>query len=101
MPDPHTDCVAVCKVRSETPVASVQLISLKGNFEPRTVLDKYRLTSKVELAGRIPAGFRKPTVAPPGLVVALDVDGTSIRDHVAQRLTEASTRSTMAGARPR
>lgn len=82
-------------------VASMQLISLKGDFQRRTVLDKFRMKSRVELAGRIAAGFRKPAVTTPGLVVELDVDGISIRDHVAQRLTEASTRSTMAGASPR
>jgi hypothetical protein len=82
-------------------VSSLQLISLNGNFARKTVLDQYRLTSKVELAGRIAAGFSKPPVTAPGLVVALDADGTSVRDHVSQRLLEASTRSTMAGARPR
>lgn len=52
-------------------VASMQLISLKGNFERRTVLNDYQMTSKIELAGRIPAGFRKPDITTPGVVVEL------------------------------
>ena len=47
-------------------VASMQLISLKGNFERRSVLNDYQMTSRIELAGRIPAGFRRPAITTPG-----------------------------------
>lgn len=50
-------------------VASMQLISLRGNFEPRTVINDYHMASRVELAGRISAGFAKPAITPPGVVV--------------------------------
>jgi hypothetical protein len=52
-------------------LASYYLISLEGNFERGTVLDLYRATSKVELAGRIPSGFIKPAIARPRNVVRL------------------------------
>lgn len=52
-------------------LASMKLISLKGSFERRTVLNNFRMVSKVELAGRIPAGFRKPAISTPGVVIKL------------------------------
>jgi len=56
-------------------VASMQLISLKGSFERRTVINDYQMTSRVELAGRISAGFAKPAIATPGVVVELAAIG--------------------------
>ncbi len=81
-------------------VASMQLISPKGTFRRKTILDKYRTKSSVELAGLIRAGFTRPKVTTPGLVIELDTDGASVQTHAAQRLADASTRSTMAGASP-
>lgn len=60
----------------EQMVGSMPLISLKGNFERGTVLDKYRTTSRIELAGRIPAGIRKPEVSTPGLVIEIEKVGS-------------------------
>lgn len=82
-------------------IASMQLISPKGDFRRNTVLDNYRITAKIEVAGRIRAGFARPKVTTPGLVVELDGDGASVQTHVAQRLAESSTRSTICGASPR
>ena len=56
-------------------VASMQLISLRGNFERRTVFNDYQMVSRVELAGRISAGFAKPAITPPGVVVELGAIG--------------------------
>lgn len=59
----------------EQMVGSMQLISLKGDYARGTVLEKYRMTSKVELAGRIAAGFRTPEISRPGLVIELERAG--------------------------
>ncbi len=55
----------------EQVVASLQLISLNGTFERRTILNSYRMTSRVELAGRIASGFARPVIRTPGMVIDL------------------------------
>lgn len=60
-------------------VATMQLISLKGDFKRKTILNDYRMAAKVELAGRIPAGFRKPVVPAPGAVHELVGTPTATR----------------------
>jgi len=56
-------------------VGSMELISLAGNFKRRTILNNYRMASKIELAGRIVAGFKKPDVSTPGQVIDLAATG--------------------------
>ncbi len=62
----------------EALIASMQLISLQGNYERSTVLDRYRKTSRIELAGRIPAGFGRPEVSTPGTVIQLERVGLPV-----------------------
>ncbi len=53
-------------------VASLNLISLTGSYEEKTILNNYRVSSRVELVGRIPSGFTKAAPAKaPGLIVEL------------------------------
>jgi hypothetical protein len=44
-------------------VASLQLISLEGSFDRKTVLDRYNIRTEVRLAGMIRSGFARPKVA--------------------------------------
>ena len=52
-------------------LASFHLISLKGTFERRTIIDRFRIASKVELVGGIRSGFKRPPITTPGVVVEL------------------------------
>ncbi|WJR80180.1 hypothetical protein [Bradyrhizobium sp. NP1] len=47
----------------EQVVASVQLISLKGSFDRKTVLQRYQQGLEITVAGRISAGFARPPIA--------------------------------------
>jgi len=78
-------------VEVEQLVASMQLISLRGNFERKTVLNDYRMTSRVELAGRISAGFAKPVITTPGLVIELGATDANIPGQVIRHLEESTS----------
>ena len=62
----------------EQMVATMELISIKGDFQRRTILNEYRMASTIEVAGRIAAGFKKPAVSTPGQVIERGTAGVSL-----------------------
>jgi hypothetical protein len=63
-------------------VASLNLISLVGSYDEKTVMNNYQALSRVELVGRISSGFTKaPPMKAPGLVVELKNINGDVQDH--------------------
>ncbi|MGH6754656.1 MAG: hypothetical protein ACREDP_21075 [Bradyrhizobium sp.] len=60
--------------RVEQIIASLQLISLEGEFERKTILGRFQLHTEVTLAGKVQSGFAKRRAVPTPQTTETDAD---------------------------